>query len=325
MISLKNKISAVIAADSINSFGDRITTLILTMPRFILAELNTHRMLSKNSASSRAIPFKTMYLNIWNDHFKPIKWQKDHKGMQGSEYFEGADVDNLEELWVTAAKYSLECAKDLNEVGLSKQFCNRIIEPFAWHRVLVTATEWDNFVGLRSHKDAEMHINELSDAVLKAMNESTPNPLKDGEWHLPFGDTFNDEVLRKDALTLKITVMELKIAVAIARCARVSYDNFNGSKHDYLKDYDLFKKLFISQPIHASPSEHVAYAMSYNEYITNVRGQLDVDLCDGQYTVDIKSNWDKMGYCRNFRGWVQYRTLLESDTIWNDERLIKKK
>ena len=54
------KIKAVIAADSINVKGKRITTFIVTMPRIVLAELNTHRVFSRNSASSRAIPFTKM-------------------------------------------------------------------------------------------------------------------------------------------------------------------------------------------------------------------------------------------------------------------------
>ena len=80
------KISAQIVADSKNEFGDRITTMLVTFPRYILAELNTHRMFSKNSASSRAIPFVKMLKSVKENPFIPIAWQKDHPGMQGTEY-----------------------------------------------------------------------------------------------------------------------------------------------------------------------------------------------------------------------------------------------
>ena len=39
-----NKTSATVVADSINPQGDRLTSLLVTFPRIILAEVNTHRM-----------------------------------------------------------------------------------------------------------------------------------------------------------------------------------------------------------------------------------------------------------------------------------------
>jgi hypothetical protein len=52
--------STKILADSISPDGVRLTTLEVVMPRIVLAEFNTHRMLSRNSASSRAIPIEKM-------------------------------------------------------------------------------------------------------------------------------------------------------------------------------------------------------------------------------------------------------------------------
>src|SRR5574344_280154 len=95
------KIEAKIIADSISPQGDRITTYLLTFPRFILSELNTHRMFSKNTASSRAIPFETMVKMVEEDPFIPIAWQKDHKGMQGTEYIiDPIEVKNCIESWL---------------------------------------------------------------------------------------------------------------------------------------------------------------------------------------------------------------------------------
>ena len=156
------KIEAKIIADSISPQGKRITTYLLTYPRFIHAELMTHRLFSRNSASSRAIPFEKMVKMVEEDPFIPIAWQKDHKGMQGTEYFTNERISNyseyldgnevvyqLEEEWLEARNCAIEQAKNMNQLGLTKQICNRLLEPFMWHTVLVTATEYDNFFELR--------------------------------------------------------------------------------------------------------------------------------------------------------------------------------
>ena len=155
------KISAQIVADSVNTQGDRITTYILTFPRFILAELNTHRMFSRNSASSRAIPFEKMVKMVEEDPFIPIAWQKDHKGMQGVEYITGAkEIQYRNSVWLGARDCMIRKAKTLNDKcsypnndfdssyeygGVTKQLCNRLLEPFMWHTCLLTATEFENF------------------------------------------------------------------------------------------------------------------------------------------------------------------------------------
>ena len=144
----KKKINAQIIADSINQQGDRITTYLLTYPRFIHGELMTHRMFSRNSASSRAIPFEKMVKMVEEDPFIPIAWQKDHKGMQGSEYLD-FNVPSCTGEWLRARSQAVRFARELNAHGVTKQLCNRLLEPFMWHTVLVTATEWENFFELR--------------------------------------------------------------------------------------------------------------------------------------------------------------------------------
>ena len=151
---MKRKISAEIIADSIDKYGNRITTFILTYPRFIHAEIMTHRMFSRNSASSRAIPFEKMLDMVENDPVIPIAWQKDHTGMQGSNYFtDTLDKNSAEKHWLRSLDYALITAKDLNRtVGVTKQLCNRLLEPFMWHTVIITATEYENFFDLRCPK-----------------------------------------------------------------------------------------------------------------------------------------------------------------------------
>jgi hypothetical protein len=143
-------IRAEIVADSLSPFGDRLTSVLVTFPRIILAELNTHRMLSKNSASSRAIPFKKMVEAVQNNPFIPIAFQKNHSGMQGTEYLTGLDYDQAKFEWLEAKDRAIEQAQQLDKIGTTKQLCNRLLEPFMWHTVIITATEWENFFNLRN-------------------------------------------------------------------------------------------------------------------------------------------------------------------------------
>lgn len=152
-------IEAKILADSINVERRelRVTTMSVTIPRFILAELNTHRMFSRNSASSRAIPFEKMVKVISENPFIPIAWQKDHKGMQGSEYETGWKAKLFTFLWLLASKLVIIIATILNKCGATKQLANRLLEPWMWHTVIVTATDWENFFELRCPKYLDQH------------------------------------------------------------------------------------------------------------------------------------------------------------------------
>ena len=147
---MKTAIKAEIVAHSINEQGDELISVLATFPRIILAEVNTHRMLSKNTSSSRAIPFNKMVESIQNDPFIPIAWQKEHSGMQGSEYHE--DTHKLAEGWLTARNSAIQIAEGLNNNKVTKQLANRLLEPFMWTTMLITGPKsgWDNFFHLRN-------------------------------------------------------------------------------------------------------------------------------------------------------------------------------
>ena len=165
---MKTKIKAEIVAHSINEQGDELISVLATFPRIILAEVNTHRMLSKNTSSSRAIPFKKMVEAVQNDPFIPIAWQKEHKGMQGTEYLtEQKLIDFKTGVWLRARYEAVNRAKELNgnlqrarsffdteeleNTGVTKQLCNRLLEPFMWTTMLITGSKsgWENFFHLR--------------------------------------------------------------------------------------------------------------------------------------------------------------------------------
>ncbi len=293
--------SAEIVADSLNEHGNRLTTFVVVFPRMVLAEFNTHRMLSRNSASSRAIPFKTMLKRVQEHPFIPMKWMKDHKGMQGNEYFETiADTLDLQDTWLEGRDEAMELAKHLNRLGLTKQICNRLLEPFMWHKVIVTATEWENFFALRAEDGAEIHIQHLAYMMLDAYNTSIPKILKAGEWHIPFGDRFDRERLGQlvNQEDREIVASELEqihmVKIATARCARVSYINYEG-KDDYLADIKLHNGL--SKVGHRSPFEHCGKAM-------------------------WKAEWDVDHWSGNFKGFYQYRKMFQEENR-TDRRVIK--
>jgi len=318
-----NRISATIIADSKDEFGNRITTYVLVFPRIVLAEFNTHRAISKNSASSRAIPFKTMLKRVTEEPFIPIRFQKDHSGMQGNEYFEGEELKEAQMKWAANAQCAAANAQGLSAFNVTKQLCNRLLEPFLYHTVICTGTEWENFFALRAHPAAEIHIADLAEKMLVAYNEGIPKQLQAGEWHIPFSDIFDEDrilaEIENNTLDCASTedIQFIRVKVATARCARVSYLNFEG-KDDYGNDIRLFDTLLSSG--HMSPFEHCARAMSKSERALRVSGVGIVDTWSKNNEVFYPV--EAHGWSGNFKGFIQLRkTLANENQI--DPRVIK--
>lgn len=270
----------IIADSQCLQTNTRLTTFVLTFPRMILAEVNTHRMLSRNSASSRAIPYKRMVEKVLRHPFIPLKFQRDHKGMQGTEYFEGREHHARRGEWLMARNDAVNAANRLNASGVTKQLANRLLEPFMWHTAIVTATDWENFFALRAHEAAEIHFQKLAGMMLKKLNaRRTLRACQPGDWHVPFGSRINEK--RPDFLELVQTIRANEpvdeaeahsralLMVSVARCARVSYLNYEGGD-DYMKDFALFERLATQG--HMSPFEHVAQASEFGTYCGNFKG-----------------------------------------------------
>ena len=191
----KTKISAQVVADSLSPQGDRLTSLLITFPRIILSELLTHRMLSKNTSSSRAIPFNKMVEAVQNNPFIPIAWQKEHKGMQGTEYLIRLQSIQNDASWLRARDFAVEQAQELNGLEVTKQLCNRLLEPFMWTTMLITGSKegWNNFFSLRCPKyvfhnldgdNKEYHFKSKKDVISKFgesewVEDGFDKPLKD--------------------------------------------------------------------------------------------------------------------------------------------------
>jgi len=363
------QISAKIVADSINEQGDRLSTMIITFPRFILAELNTHRMLSKNSASSRAIPFDKMVQSVKEDPFIPIAVQWDHKGMQGNSYFPEREYKAFVASWLNARDYAVRSSEQLYGQGATKQLCNRLLEPFLWHTVLISGTDFSNFFELRcpkyttpvmgegfyakswkdliaNHSDpdniaklesmgtieklqhnkgqAEIHMMALAEAMWDAMNESTPKELHPGGWHIPFLDKINQQSLFAGQMMVQsirhqqAAYLDANIKISTAMCARTSYTVVGDEKEfTYQQQIDLHDKLTTSG--HYSPFEHCARVMTDEEYNSFIKGKFDINyadmVSDDYKTIDGASDLNSFGWCLNFRGFIQYRYLLQNSLI----------
>ncbi len=287
--------NATVVADSLSPGGKRLTTMEVTFPRMVLAEFNTHRMLSRNSASSRAIPVSKQIRKLLDEPFIPERFGVNQPGMQSYDwlkdekhkkavqgwlrgrdraastafelligdkmageifgYLPGKEHANLEMLLAgfdDAIEYFDDALKavdtadtDIDEgfLNVHKQICNRVLEPYMWHTVLVTATEWSNFYALRDDKEAQAEIRTPAHLMKEAVSNSTPVELNYEEWHTPLIQP--DENFE----------VEVRIQVSCGRCARISYLTHFG-KRDHKEDIKLYKGLVNNG--HMSPTEHVA-------------------------------------------------------------------
>ena len=275
MNTQSSTITATVIADSISIAQRRITTLQLKYPRFIHSEFLTHRALSRNSSSSRAIPIAKLVEQVQKDPAMPIYWGLNQPGMQASKEHE--DISTAQVWWKASAIDAAASAILLDRLGLHKQIVNRVLEPFQWMHTIVTATEWGNFFELRCHPDAQPEFQALACAIRTAMESSVPVERRGlvaeaGTWHLPY-------VSDSERQTLSVAVLT---KISAARCARVSYLKHDGTEPSVPDDIALFERLVGGVPLHASPIEHQA--------------------------IPASADWRS----RNFLGWYQYRDLFES-------------
>ena len=305
---MQSQISAKILADSVSSGGTRMTTMEIEYPRFILAELNTHRMLSKNSASSRAIPVKTMHEHIRNHPATPVHWGKNQPGMQAKAELADNDLADAKFIWRRAMEDALHWAWALaDRVGLHKQIANRITEPWMTMKTVISGTEWRNFFWLRAHADAQPEIHQLAVAMWDAYNASTPQHLQPGEWHVPYVNT-----LRNPSGTLVYTdsdgepiSAETARIISASCCAQVSYRKNDDTIE---KAQKIFDQLINSQPCHASPVEHQATPMDLRTYCNYEPETWEPGVTHVSANGDLWSG--------NLRGWIQHRKLIPGEAQW---------
>lgn len=330
---MSNLISVKIVADSISPSGSRITTFELEYPRIIHSELMTHRLLSRNAMSSRAIPIKKMIEQVQQNPAMPVKFGKNQPGMQdaGEHSAQLGDGYSAEEWWKLAGLSAARFAAEFADAGYHKQIANRLLEPYQRMKTVVTATDWNNFFWLRVDPDADPTIYELAKAMKEASDNSIPDPLEPGQWHTPYVDhvygfeDIDDKecavfegycVLDEENKPVMLTLEEA-LAISASCCAQVSYRVLNTSKE---KALDIYEKLVSGNKVHASPFEHQATPMTEYREIENsdylTIGHINFPRDPSSWEEGI-THADRQGqlWSGNLRGWRQHRQLVPDNAI----------
>lgn len=295
-----------VIADSIGvENGVRLSTLELRYPRFVHAEFMTHRVFARNASSSRAIPTKRMHETILVDPAWPAEWRMNQAGMQGYAKAPDLVIVSAEKAVRALMEKAIETAEFLDKLGLHKQHVNRYTEPFQHIRVVVTSVYWRNFLELRTHPTAEPTMQLLASKIGDALADSTPANLERGEWHLPYIRESDRQGLWLIAgypewlsQSRREVHRELQRRVSAARCARVSYQNFEGKDSSLEEDIGLYMKLYTA-PLHASPFEHQATP--------------DWKIYDGRHLGP--NRWLHIHEHGNLHGWRQWRKQLPHENL----------
>lgn len=325
--SRKTNISAKVIADSINETGQRLTTFELEFPRLILSECNTHGAIEKNTSSSRAIPVSKMLDHLLEQNLKPVYFGSKKKGMQAGDELNGTSLEVAKGLWEDSLEKAVFYANQMDTLGVAKEVSNRVTEPYQLIKAVWSATDWDNWFNLRLHPDADPNICMLAYKMYRAMQESKPNLLKNGEYHLPYVKTLYDGYtswLSTDDTVEKELKLEEAIKYSVASCASVSYRTEGMTLEKAEKIWDMLIK---AEVVHASPFTHVATpisTMSSSWYESNKDW---ADFSEGSVNIpEIPSTWQKgITHMRKdgtlcsgrFAGFIQYRHLIDNNTCWS--------
>lgn len=328
--------SAKLLAHSISEAKFNLYTFEVCFPRIVLAEMNTHRMLSRNSASSRAIPVQTMIKMVTEHPYVPASWGKSQKGMQEGEDLSREDAQVADSIWLRKRDEAVEGAQALLKLGVHKQRVNRLLEPFMWHTAIISATELSNLFHLRDNPDAHPDLRACVHLMKECVDKSMPELIFDNAWHTPL-------ILEEDYREIAVRDGDNKAVAAggdwhgrrwvaackisVGRCARVSYLTHDG-KRDLDADFELHDRLLGSG--HMSPFEHVARPMTEEEMSVAHRKHLVLkDKKTGVVTTqvrlpsalvtaralrtlgafDVVNIYDTY-FCGNFNGWMQYRKTI---------------
>lgn len=245
---------------------NRFTTFLIEFPKCLLAELNTHRTLVRNCASSRAIPVTKIIDKVLNEPFVPI-FSRNQRGMVGADTLSIEEQVGAHAIWQEALENAVASAERLHAIDIHKEAANRLLEPFMSVPVVLSGTQFEPFFALRDAPDAQKSFASIAKEMHELYDTSTPQQLSYGDWHIPFDNYFPAEASLYD-----------KLRIATARIARTSYEN-HGGDHTIQKDFDLYEMLWSSK--------HMCYDAE-TEILTNTGWKLFSLLTPGDkvYAVD---------------------------------------
>ena len=317
---LLNGYQVFVIADSVTQ-NKRLTTFIARFPRPALAEVNTHRVFSRNSASSRAQ--SNPYIPLYTKNQKGMAGARGTianqeeltrihlkgrdsavatvlRSLLGEQYFEGISDETIVDEWDHHLEvYSKMCeADDLGfawipngqALSTAKQVFNRYLEPFMWHEAIITSSYWDNFISLRNHDAADPVIRGMAALIEEGLNFSSP----DETWvHLPFVDPNNFPARDQSFAEIKDILLK-----SSAECAQISYNDKSAAARSSAT-VGLGERLLAMG--HLSPFEHVAF--DSKTYFNEI-----AKLSTGVPTKprEVMSNFDP--------AWVQLRPILSGIT-----------
>ena len=295
-----------IIQDSINTVGNRLTTFEIETYRYIWAEVLTHKMLGKNAQSSRAVPVASVLGVNQDNPVHPIVWGKNKGGMSATEALTGAELQEAKEVWFNLARVAFEGSQRLNELGLHKMWSNRPTEAYSRIKVVITGTEWDNFLWLRDDPDAaQPEIVDLARLIKEEFFDSTPLLLQSGQAHVPYVQrqiSSSGEMLYSLAIDGGISLEDaLKISASCA--CQVSYRRMNDS---YDKAMEIYDKLFSGPKPHLSPTEHQGIAMKHTK-AGLIQRIFPSTLEKGVSHMDREGNL----WSANLKGFLQQRKIME--------------
>ena len=339
-------IQATVLADSLSPAGVRLTTVQAEFPRWMLAEVHTHRLQgpwntgaqSSNSASSRAIPPERIIERVIKDPYVPQSFGGRVKGMGVGEALPNEDQLAAQKAWLYARDRAVQAAQVLISLNCDKSRINRLLEPFMWHTAIITATDWDNFFWLRAPEGEEWDRNfpaqpefqMLAIDIRQRMRESTPQELEPGWWHLPFArEEELEELCARRATGTHNLFEENLLRVCGRRLARVSFDKHTDSE-EFSISIGKGGELIASR--HYSPFEHMARPVTRSDMEDpDLRKHLMVTLDDiyqsyfgdsGTWADDDNPPIESRVWSGNLRGFIQYRKLIE-ETPWKDDERDK--
>lgn len=314
----KGGIYAKVVAHSKSAYsGKEIVTFEYEMPKCILAELNTHRLFSRNAQSSRAVPISKVIEGIRTNPVTPIHWGSNQAGMVA-----GKEIDNdvwlctphefpidygRDQAWVESADAVADLMEGWDKAGYHKQIVNRIGEAFTFVRGVITATEFDNFFHLRIHPAADPFIQELARCMWEALQASEAEVLYEGEWHTPYVEHGKWE--RHDIFEYYhnglIVSSERAKQISAAACAQVSFRKLDLSDETVDR---VYSRLVDEETPHASCVEHQASPMK--EFHVE---EFDFEWKDGVSHVDRDGHL----WSGNFKHFVQNRKLIPNEAKWD--------
>jgi hypothetical protein len=289
----------------------------IDIPRIILAELNTHKILVRNAQSSRAVPLKTSIEKIEDgDIFFPSYWGRNKAGMSASASLSDADIEVCKTEWEYLARGAANSATVFDELKLHKQIAGRILEPFQMIKIVLSGTNWDNFFNLRIHPTAEPHFRDLAIKIYHAIKEAPIVDLSEDQWHLPYISYKKDRYFDSNGTELSLEEAQ---KVSLSCVAQTSY-----RKHDESleKAEDIIGKLFNGDVVHASPAEHLAKPMISPAGFIPFEGCLPFE--NPREWEDGVTHIDRLGnkWSGQLKHWIQYRQLIPNNVceIFTDEK-----